>query len=177
MAYLTALAVSRGRRAGLAAVAGVALGLALLGMLAALGLQALILASPWLYQSIRAVGFLYLLWLAWETWQSTSVEANEGESLDSFKKGLFTNLLNPKAGVFYISILPTFVDPAEANIATQSIMLASLYVAVATLIHVLIVLFADAAGRNLSSAKRIIYIRRSLAIGLAAVALWFLLKT
>jgi threonine/homoserine/homoserine lactone efflux protein len=155
----------------------VALGLALLGMLAALGLQALILASPWLYQSIRAVGFLYLLWLAWETWQSTSVEANEGESLDSFKKGLLTNLLNPKAGVFYISILPTFVDPAEANIATQSIMLASLYVAVATLIHVLIVLFADAAGRNLSSAKRIIYIRRSLAIGLAAVALWFLLKT
>jgi threonine/homoserine/homoserine lactone efflux protein len=177
MAYLAALAVSRGRSAGLAAVGGVAVGLTLLGILAALGLQAMILALPWLYQSIRTIGFLYLLWLAWETWQPASTQSDENESFDSFKKGLLTNLLNPKAGVFYISILPAFINQAADNTITQSVTLALLYVAVATLVHIFIVIFADAAGRTLATPEKTLIVRRFLALGLVGVAAWFLFKT
>jgi threonine/homoserine/homoserine lactone efflux protein len=177
MAYLAALAVSQGRRAGLAAVAGVALGLAVLGLMAAAGLQALILASPWLYQTIRTIGFLYLLWIAWETWQPPNAGTGEDEDFESFQKGFLTNLLNPKAGVFYISVLPAFIDSNGASVAIQSAILALLYVMVATLIHTMIVLFADKAGRSLTSQSRIIAIRRFLALALVGVALWFFVKT
>ncbi|MFM9976052.1 MAG: LysE family translocator [Beijerinckiaceae bacterium] len=177
MAYLAALALSRGRKPALAAVAGVALGLMLLGIAAAVGLQALVLASPWLYHSIRAAGFLYLLWLAWETWQPPEAASREGEAFDGFRKGLITNLLNPKAGVFYIAVLPAFVNPLAGNVAVQSTILALLYVSVATIIHIAIVLFANAAGHAYVSSDRIVSIRRFLALGLVAVAVWFLLKT
>jgi threonine/homoserine/homoserine lactone efflux protein len=177
MAYLAALAVSRGRCAALAAVAGVALGLLILGCLAAVGLQALILASPWLYQTIRAVGFLYLLWLAWETWGMPEADSSESMAFEGFRKGLITNLLNPKAGVFYIAVLPAFVNPLAGSIAFQSSILAVLYVSVATIIHIAIVLFADAAGRAFASGGRIVIIRRCLALGLVGVAFWFLWKT
>ncbi len=177
MAYLAALAVSRGRKVALAAVAGVTLGLLMLGMLAALGLQALVLASPWLYHAIRVAGFLYLLWLAWETWLPPDLQNAESEAYDGFRKGLITNLLNPKAGIFYVAVLPAFVNPSEGGVATQSAALAMIYVGVATAIHLAIVLFADVVGRGISSGSSITTIRRVLALGLVVVALWFLLKT
>src|SRR3954451_2344256 len=68
MAWLAALSLSRGWRIGLAAVAGVALGLVVYGIAAALGLAAIIENSPVLYEALRWGGVLYLLWLAWEAW-------------------------------------------------------------------------------------------------------------
>jgi threonine/homoserine/homoserine lactone efflux protein len=90
---------------------------------------------------------------------------------------LLTNILNPKAGIFYISVLPAFVDPKAADVAMQSFFLALLYVTTATLIHILIVVFADFAGKSLSSQGQVTIVRRFLAVGLVAVAVWFLLKT
>jgi threonine/homoserine/homoserine lactone efflux protein len=177
MAYLAALTIARGRFVALSAVAGVALGLMLLGLFAALGLQTLVLASPRLYQAIRYAGFFYLLWLAWETWQTPGTGGEGNEAFDGFRKGLITNVLNPKAGIFYLAVLPAFVVPNSANVAMQSVFLATLYVGVATIIHTIIVLFADAAGRALHAESRTLIIRRGLALGLAAVAFWFLWKT
>ena len=78
MAYLAALSLSRGWRVGLAAVAGVALGLAVYGVAAALGVAAIIEQLD--ASSMRACagrGVAYLLWLAWEAWSSER-EANPG---------------------------------------------------------------------------------------------------
>ncbi|MGL4636804.1 MAG: LysE family translocator [Beijerinckiaceae bacterium] len=177
MAYLAALAMARGRKPALFAVAGVACGLLLLGLLAALGLQAIILASPWLYQAIRYAGFAYLLWLAWETWQPPTRTSQHDESFDGFRKGFITNLLNPKAGVFYLTVVPAFIAPANGSIVSQNVLLAVIYVTVATVIHTAIVLFADAAGRILAADGRIGLVRKTLALGLVAVALWFFWKT
>ena len=69
MAYLALVAATEGRRPGYAAVAGVALGLAIVGLLAALGLATLIAASPLAYQALRWAGVAYLMWLAWEGWR------------------------------------------------------------------------------------------------------------
>jgi threonine/homoserine/homoserine lactone efflux protein len=177
MAYLAALALSRGRGVAFAAVAGVACGLMLLGLLAAAGLQGLILASPWLYQTIRTAGFLYLLWLAWETWQPPRRPADGSDILDGFWRGLITNLLNPKAGLFYVAVLPTFLKPADGGVAVQSALLAAVYVAIATAVHLAIVVFASAAGTMLAAEARIRTVRRCLAIALVGVAVWFVWKT
>jgi threonine/homoserine/homoserine lactone efflux protein len=175
MAWLAALALAKGRRTALIAVAGVSTGLTLLGALAAFGLGAIVAASPWLYQSIRAFGFLYLLYLAWDTWRPPAPDGEGG--FGSFRDGLITNLLNPKAGLFYMAVLPAFVDPARGPMLTQMLVLVGAYVAVATVVHAAIVIFAGAARTALVANGRIALVRRVLALGLVAVALWFLWST
>ena len=74
----------------------------------------LIANSRMLYETLRWGGVVYLLWLSYEGWYGEE-EALPGtakvEAPDSkyFLRGLVTNLLNPKAGIFYIAVLPTFV--------------------------------------------------------------------
>src|SRR5262249_56822814 len=68
MAYLAVLGASIGRRAGFAATLGVALGLLIVGLAAALGLAAVIANSRVLYEALRWAGVLYLFWLAWGAW-------------------------------------------------------------------------------------------------------------
>ena len=69
MAYLAVLSASKGRRAGFAATLGIALGLLIVGLAAALGLTAIITNSRWVYEALRWGGVFYLLWLAWEGWR------------------------------------------------------------------------------------------------------------
>ncbi len=175
MAWLAAVALSKGRRPALMAVAGVALGLLILGCVAALGLGAIVAATPWLYQTIRAFGFLYLLWLAWDTWRPPRESTDE--DFGSFRDGLVANLLNPKAGLFYIAILPAFVDPTRGFPLAQTFLLVVLYVGVATAVHGTIVLFAARARDALAARQGVQHVRRLLAVGLVAVALWFLWNT
>ena len=180
MIYLAIVAASHGRRLGFATVLGVALGLGIVGLAAALGLAAVIAASPPLYQALRIGGVIYLLWLAWDGWRDAGQGATAPQHPPgwgaSFRRGLITNLLNPKAGVFYVAVLPTFVDPAR-SIMPQTVMLSLVYVAVATAIHAGIVILAGAAQHLLQDPVRSRIIRRALSLALAGAAIWFGWKT
>ncbi|MGL4279461.1 MAG: LysE family translocator, partial [Albidovulum sp.] len=138
MAWLALVAATEGRRPGYAAVAGVALGLALIGVAAAFGLAGMIAATPALNQVLRWGGVLYLLWLAWDGWRDAGDGAGNGDGsvtlARAFRRGLITNLLNPKAAVFYVAVLPGFTDPG-APVLGETLTLTAAYVAVATLIH------------------------------------------
>jgi threonine/homoserine/homoserine lactone efflux protein len=182
MAYLAILSATAGRRAGFAATLGVALGLLAVGIGAALGLTALIAGSNVLYQTLRWAGALYLFWLAWEGWRG-EVETSPGKTADDlddharyFMRGLITNLLNPKAGMFYVAVLPTFVDDARPVIG-QALTLSLIYVTVATLVHGTIVLLADAARPWLEDERRSTLVRRVLSLLLLVIAIWLLLTT
>ena len=180
MAYLAIVAATEGRRFGFAAVAGVALGLAVVGVIAALGVGAMITASPFLYQALRWGGVIYLFWLAYDGWRDAD-ETIEHADLGSpmalfFRRGLITNLLNPKAAVFYIAVLPGFVVEGAA-VLPQTITLSAVYVAVATAIHAAIVGLAGTAQTLLEDQKKRLILRRALSIALAFVAVWFAWKT
>jgi threonine/homoserine/homoserine lactone efflux protein len=181
MAYLAVLSASRGRRVGFAATLGVALGLLVVGLAAALGLTAAIANSRMLYEGLRWAGALYLLWLAWEGWRGEE-ETSPGnatvapEDSKFFLRGLITNLLNPKAGIFYVAILPTFVDETRPLIG-QTVMLAVIYVTVATVVHSTIVLLADAARPWLEDQRRSMIARRALSLLLVAIAVWLFTVT
>lgn len=179
MAYLALVAATDGRKRGYAAVAGVALGLAIIGIAAALGLAALINASPVLYQTLRWGGVLYLLWLAWVGWRgdgnAKTLAAPGSDLLRYFKRGLITNLLNPKAAVFYVAVLPGFVSP-DGHLLGQTITLSLIYVAIATAIHASIVTAAGAARIWLQNPERERFVRRVLSVALALVAVWFAWK-
>ena len=177
MTYLALLSASQGRRAGMAAALGVGLGLFIVGIAAALGLAAIISNSPFLYDVLRWGGVTYLIWLAWEAWQ-TAEETSPGKAdapdgnAKHFRRGLITNLLNPKAGIFYVAILPTFVDPSK-DVVSQTIALSVIYVSIATAVHMTVVMLAGTARPLLQNPRQSIIIRRMLAVALAVIAVWF----
>ncbi len=84
-------------------------------------------------------------------------------------RGLATNLLNPKAGIFYIAILPTFVDDTRPLVG-QTVTLSFIYVTVATLVHATVVLLADAARPWLEDGRRSMIVRRVLSLLLVGIA-------
>jgi len=183
MAYLAALSLSQGIRAGLAAVIGVALGLSVYGVAAALGLSAIIDRSPLLYEVLRWGGVAYLLWLAWEAWASeTETSPETADDFNArpwiaFRRGLITNLLNPKAAVFYIAVLPDFVQLGKGSVAAQTLMLSAIYVGIATAIHLVIVCLAGRLQSVIATPDKRRTIRRILALLLAAIAIWFAFST
>lgn len=178
MAWLAALSLSRGWRTGLAAVAGVGLGLSVYGIAAALGVATIIENSPFLYQALRWGGVAYLLWLAWDAWSTADDIRPEGNIEDTdqhasaFRRGLITNLLNPKAAVFYVAMLPEFVNVAAGNVVAQTLTLSAIYVAIATAIHALIVLLANSVRGLVVQARKMKQVRRFLALALVGVAAW-----
>jgi threonine/homoserine/homoserine lactone efflux protein len=183
MAYLAALSLSRGWRIGLAAIAGVALGLSVYGIAAALGVAAIIESSAWLYQALRWGGVIYLLWLALDAWSSADDIGSEGKPdrdqarTSAFRRGLITNLLNTKAAIFYVAVLPEFLDPGAGRIAVQTLTLSAIYVSVATLIHIGIVLSASRLRGLIARPEQVRLVRRVLALALVVIAVWLAWST
>jgi threonine/homoserine/homoserine lactone efflux protein len=100
------------RRAALAAL-GIGCGCLVWGVAVALGLGVVLAASQGLYTAIRWAGAAYLLWLGAnlilkprERFEFAGETPRGG---NWWLRGLTTNLLNPKIGVFYVSFLPQFV--------------------------------------------------------------------
>lgn len=178
MAYLAILSAGNGRRAGFAAVAGVALGLALVGGIAALGVAEIIRTVPVLDHGLILCGAFYLLWLAWQSWQEGRELSPDTVTPDVtrrgvyFRRGLVTNLLNPKAFVFYATMLPGFLGEAEP-VMLHALMLTAISVAIATTVHLVIVLLAAGLRPYLADHARQRLTRRVMALMLVAVAVWF----
>ncbi|RFC68002.1 LysE family translocator [Mesorhizobium denitrificans] len=175
MTYLALVSASDGRKVGFATVAGITLGLAIIGLLAAFGVAELVQASRLAYDGLRWAGVLFLLYLAWDGWRQgeITVAAPKHEGLVRyFWRGLVTNILNPKAAVFYVAVLPTFLDATRSPLP-QTILLSFVYVAVATIVHTLIVVLAGALEPMLNDPQREKIARRALSALLALVAIWF----
>ncbi|CDX39175.1 Lysine exporter protein LysE/YggA [Mesorhizobium plurifarium] len=178
MTYLALVSANDGRRAGFATVAGIALGLAIIGAIAAFGVAELIQASRLLYEGLRWAGTLFLLYLAWEGWTAGTdvVSASSTPNGKYFTRGLVTNLLNPKAAIFYIAVLPTFIEPDRPALA-QTALLTTVYVAIATAIHAIIVVLAGTLEPFLNDPRRESIARKVLSAMLALVAIWFAWST
>jgi len=127
-------AATEGPRRAFAAAMGIGLGCMVWGVAAACGAGALLTASEAAYTALKWAGAAYLLWLGLrmiarprEAFEPGILSPTGGGALASMRRGLLTNLLNPKVGVFYISFLPQFV-PTGANPATFGVLLAGLHV-------------------------------------------------
>ncbi|MDO9078380.1 MAG: LysE family translocator [Brevundimonas sp.] len=182
MGWLALVSLGRGRPAGFAAVAGVTVGLAAWMLAAAFGLTQVLLIWPPLYQIIRWAGVAFLVWLAWEAWRGDSDPAapdgvDHSTLRGLFLRGLTGNLLNPKAAVFYVALLPTFMRPDHGSPLGQALTLGGLHLVVAVVVHALIVLGAASAGGLVLTRVQGPVLRGVMAGGIALVALWMAWET
>ena len=176
MTYLAMLSARQGRSAGYIAVAGVALGLAIMGIAASLGLATLIGASPALFAILRWGGVAYLLYLAWDAWREADLPPEPIESSRYFVQGLVTNLLNPKAALFYVTVMPNFLATGGDGPLSWTL-LAAVYVSVATAIHLAIVTAAGMLEPVLTRGMGRVVVSRAFALILVGIAAWLLWST
>jgi threonine/homoserine/homoserine lactone efflux protein len=123
-----------GRRAALSAGLGISLGCLVWAAASVLGLTAALAASHLAFAVVRGAGALYLCWLGsgalWRSRRRTpagddKVPTGDSDALTArrkaFRAGLATNLLNPKAGVFFLSVLPPFLPAGYPTLPTAGL--------------------------------------------------------
>ena len=178
MGWLAAVSAQHGKRAGVMAVAGVTLGLAIQVIAAAAGLSALIASFPVIYESLRWAGVLFMLWLAWDAFFETAQTAAQEESYDKgFRRGLIANLLNPKALVFYVAIIGQFTELSFGAIWWQILFLGGLHLCIAIAIHLTIVLLGAKLGDVFEHWRTSLIARLIFSMSLVAIAVWIAVST
>ncbi|WP_146585033.1 LysE family translocator [Puniceibacterium confluentis] len=129
--FAMACGAQGGSRAGIAAAAGIAMGSVFHIALTVLGVAAALQAMPQALTILRWGGAAYLLWLALSAWTATAGERRVTgvHSLRrAFARGMLTNVLNPKVGLFILAFLPQFTDPALGPVAPQMMTLGAIFV-------------------------------------------------
>ncbi|EOV1094182.1 LysE family translocator [Vibrio fluvialis] len=122
MLLIASSSLSYGRKVGVFASLGNATSGIILTMLAALGVSALIAMSPVALQILHLLGGAYLLKMGFDCMRANAAQAQELEGSQTmastfYQRALVSNLLNPKALVFFVMFLPQFVS---GNIAATS---------------------------------------------------------
>lgn len=114
--FVSQMAISRSRRDAMAGVAGIALGVVVWAALALLGLQILLHRLAWLGRLLAVAGGLYLCWMgvqmlrgAFGPSRPTQAVELESNAMAALRRGLLTNLANPKAAVYFASIFSALV--------------------------------------------------------------------
>ncbi|WGP06209.1 LysE family translocator [Bacillus subtilis] len=123
------------RKAGFATVVGISGGYLVWASASLAGLTALLAASQLAYDIVRIAGAAYLVWLGGNAiWRSFRRKKPSDEIAErprtpmrpwrALRTGAVTNLLNPKVGVFYLSILPQFLPTGSATAAWGALLVA-----------------------------------------------------
>ena len=180
MIYLVSQSIGQGRAAGLVSLAGAGLGFVTYMTMSNLGLSAALVAVPWLYIGLKAAGVAYLLYLAWKALRPGGAglfgtrELRRDSALTLLRMGLVTNLLNPKAAVMYLALIPQFIDPATGSPLTQGVILGGIQISVSMAVNALIVISAGTIAGVLAARPRWMTLQRRVTgtmLGLVATLL------
>jgi threonine/homoserine/homoserine lactone efflux protein len=154
--------LSQGRAAGLACMAGAMTGILIHTLLVALGLSALIVASPQAFLALKIFGAGYLIWLAVQAIRkgaafSPEKAAGPQRSLaGNWAMGIAINLLNPKIVLFFMTFLPQFVSASDPHAPQKLLFLGLLFIPISLPVTVPMVLAADGFASMLKRMPRVI---------------------
>ena len=158
MLFVASQTLSGGATAGLRATAGVCLGYVGHSILVALGVAAIIAASPLLFEALRWLGVAYLIYLASQLIRSAmragklAVSAQRSKAV--LRRGFLTALLNPKGMMINFAILPQFMQ-RDGSIAVQATILSAIFIGLCGVVYaVLSVAIASASKRGGFSDRR-----------------------
>ena len=151
------MGISKGRKQGIIFGLGCALGCLSHTALAIIGVSAMIAASPEAFTTLKIAGGLYLIWLGVNALRSkggakvSGVQLNDQALTILFLKGVFSNAINPKVVLFFLSFLPQFIIPSNGNISWQLAVLGVTFTAQAAVLFGLLGYFSGSIGQWLNT--------------------------
>ena len=152
--------LAHGRAAGLATIAGTTAGCLMHTVLVALGVSALLKASPTAFLILKFAGAGYLVWLAVQAVRHGStfefrVRPVARPLWQEFAKGWAVNALNPKIVIFFVAFFPSFVSASDPHATGKLLFLGVLFALVALPVMVPMVFVAEALTDTLKRNPRI----------------------
>ena len=158
--YIVVQSGERGRRVGLASVAGIHLGTLVHIAAAAAGLSALIVASSLAFSVVKYAGAAYLVYLGVRKLLERELPAElerRAETLRrAFARGVVVNVLNPKTALFFLAFLPQFVDTSRGGVWSQVLVLGLVFVGLGLVSDSLYALAAGTIGGLLRRRRRVV---------------------
>lgn len=159
--FVLAQSIAQDQKAGLVTSLGLCTGLLVHITAAVLGISAIIYQSTVIFSVVKFAGAAYLLYLAWQSFRAkgdpfTIEQQNVQSYITLYKKGILMNVLNPKVSLFFLALLPQFVNPIHGNVAFQMLILGIVFLVQAL---VLFSLFSIFAGK----VRKVIVVKPSIA--------------
>jgi threonine/homoserine/homoserine lactone efflux protein len=131
--YVVGRSIGQGRSAGVVSVFGIATGSLVHVVAAAIGISAILASSAVAFSIVKYAGAAYLVFLGVRKIFGHDRSVAEGAPRESLKRiyvrGVVVNVLNPKTALFFLALLPQFVDPTKGLIAVQMIVLGLIFAA------------------------------------------------
>ncbi|WP_445346106.1 LysE family translocator [Acinetobacter bohemicus] len=138
MLFILSQVMGKDAKAGMMATVGVCLGYLVHSVLVALGIAAIIVSFPILFETIRWLGIAYLLFLAFSLIKSVfntqKLAIEKKNTAKPIQKGFFTALLNPKGMLIYFAILPQFIDKT-GNTISQGLILSFIFIGLCFVVY------------------------------------------
>jgi len=173
--YVVFQSAEQGRRVGLASVAGIHVGTLVHVAAATVGLSALIVASAVAFSAVKYAGAAYLIYVGvrklLERNGSLALERHRESLRRAFARGAVVNVLNPKTALFFLALLPQFINADRGGVWSQALALGLLFVALGLVSDSLYALGAGTVGGLLRRRRRALrYGSGVVFIGLGAAA-------
>ncbi len=174
--YVVVQGAEQGRRAGLASVGGIHVGTLVHVFAATVGLSALIVTSALAFDTVKYAGAVYLIYVGMRKLlgrDDPSLEPAEQRVSyrRAFVRGAVVNVLNPKTALFFLALLPQFVDTDRGSVWSQALVLGLLFVALGLVTDSLYAVAAGTVGGFLRRRRRGMRYGSGLVfVGLGAVA-------
>ncbi len=166
MLYVIANSIGAGRKAGVVSALGIGGGTIVHTFAGALGLSALLTSSAIAFDAVRYAGAAYLLYLGIrsltsKTKNNTELGGVRQVPLETvFKRGVTTNVLNPKVALFFLAFLPQFVDPSRGAIVWQFLLLGTMFNISGTLVNTIVALLVGFAGDRFADSPSFAWLQR-----------------
>ncbi|MGG3799750.1 LysE family translocator [Metabacillus fastidiosus] len=152
--FVIAQSISQNKKAGIATALGLCSGLVVHITAATLGISAIVYQSSLAFAIVKYAGAAYLLFLAWQSFRDRGdgLTINSQKSLkykQLYKKGILMNILNPKVSLFFLALLPQFVDKTAGHISLQMLILGFIFMMQALIIFIAVSILSDKIRRLL----------------------------
>jgi len=141
--------ISNGRNVGLVAAFGILVGSLVHAIAASFGLSALLLHSALVFNFVKFIGAIYLIYLGASMILSKRQSSVENASkqtqgaLRVFGQGVLVNVLNPKTAIFFVSFLPQFVSSSSSNVTAQMLVLGIIFSFVGAFVNLFVAICAN----------------------------------
>ena len=158
--YIATLTSRSGKISGFSFLMGLLIGCFIHTILLAFGLNAMIIQVDFIFNLIKYLGALYLIYLSIEVYKSDNLFkknnklSNSDSILRNLKKGIMMNLLNPKVFLFFALFFPNFLFSETISFKIQIIIMGLIFIIITLFVFGIIILFSNVIFNNFSQESK-----------------------